>query len=92
MSTGNMKKATTTVVLIFKISFVCILLLASWPLVITKDKDHLLLASGVLELFVVSVPSILIGKPQPQSAKQSRICFIIPPSLRNVRRAVHRCV
>lgn len=59
--------------------------------VITKDTDRLLLVSGVLKLFVVNAPSILIGKPQPQSAKQSRICFIIPPFLRNVGRASHRC-
>lgn len=60
--------------------------------IVTKDTDHLLLVSGVLDLFVVNVPSMLIGKPQPQSGKQSRICFIIPPFLRNVGWAVHRCV
>lgn len=50
--------------------------------IITKDTDHLLLVSGVLELFVVSEPSILIGKPQPQSAILNRIYFIMPPLLR----------
>lgn len=85
----NSQTATTTDVCLKYFIYFITFLTAS---IIIKDTDHLLLVSGVLESFVVNAPSMLIGKPQPQSAKQSRICFIIPPFLRNVGWAVHRCV